>query len=61
VLKDEGIVKYYVRNSYMAFGMLFGIWGIVKLYSLTSKFAYVYEDYLDWVIFQQVKRGREPS
>lgn len=54
-------MKYYVRNSYMAFGMLFGIWGIVKLYSLTSKFAYVYEDYLDWVIFQQVKRGREPS
>ena len=29
----------------------------VKLYQESFKFLMTYEDYLDWVVFQQIKRG----
>ena len=37
----------------MVCGVLVG----VKLYQESFKFLAVYEDYLDWIVFQQVKRG----
>lgn len=31
VVKNEGVAKYYLRNSYMAIGMLLGVYGLVNL------------------------------
>ena len=52
VHKDEGVLKYYLRHSYMAIGMLLGFWGAIKLYGESSKFAMIYEDFLDSIVFQ---------
>ena len=32
VHKDEGVLKYYLRNSYMAVGMLLGLYGSLFVY-----------------------------
>ena len=32
VHKDEGVFKHYLRNSYMAIGMLVGVFAVVNLY-----------------------------
>ena len=59
--KDEGVIKHYLRNSYMAIGMLLGIYAAVTYYHESQKLALVYEDHIDWVVFNSVKRGVSPN
>ena len=58
IVKDEGIVKHYLRHIYLIAGLVFGVTLIIKGYQLSFQLIPVYEDYLDWVLFQHVKRGR---
>ena len=55
---DEGVVKHYVRHIYLIVGMVFGVFTAVSMYQYSFQILPLYEDYLDWVIFQHVKRGR---
>lgn len=58
VVRDEGVFKHYMRHVYMIFGLLTGVSLIIKAYQMSFQLLPLYEDYLDWVLFQHVKRGR---
>lgn len=58
ILKNEGVTKHFLRNFYIAIGMVVGVYAFVHVYTESNKFLMTYEDYLDWVVFQQVKKGR---
>ena len=47
-----------MRNFYIAIGMVVGVYVGVHAYTESNKFLMTYEDYLDWVVFQQIKKGR---
>lgn len=55
---DEGVVKHYARHFYLVVGLVFGIFGMLSLYQYSFTIMYSYEDYLDWLVFQHLKRGR---
>lgn len=57
-LRDEGIIKHYLRHVYLIAGMIIGVSAFVKWYQLSFQILPLYEDYLDWVLFEHVKRGR---
>ena len=59
VKKDEGVVRYYMRHVYLIFAMVLGVNSLVQLYQFSFKIQPIYEDYHDWLVFQQVKRGRD--
>ena len=61
VLRNESGTKHFLRHSYLAFTFLLLVGFSMQLYSESHKFLMVYEDYLDWFIFQHVKRGRSLS
>jgi hypothetical protein len=42
-------------------GMVVGVTGFVKAYQMSYQIMPLYEDYVDWVIFEHVKRGRSVS
>eukprot|EP00347_Sterkiella_histriomuscorum_P003335 403364684 len=58
IQKDEGVFKHYSRHVYLVLAMFLGVNFAVSLYQFSHKILGLYEDYLDWLIFQQVKRGR---
>jgi hypothetical protein len=58
ITKDEGILKHYMRHIYLLFGLVFGVTTVMKAYQWSFQLLPLYEDYLDWVIFEHVKRGR---
>jgi hypothetical protein len=58
ITKDEGILKHYMRHIYLLFGLIFGVTTVMKAYQWSFQLLPLYEDYLDWVIFEHVKRGR---
>ena len=45
----------------MAIALLLGLSFSVKLYGKKEEVALIYEDHLDMLLFQQVKRGRTPT
>jgi hypothetical protein len=38
--------------------MIFGVMALVQVYQFSFQILPLYEDYLDWVLFEHVKRGR---
>ena len=61
IKQNEGAVKHFMRHSYLAVGMILGVFASVQLYQQSYLFSQSYEDYLDYVIVEQVKRGRSMS
>ena len=57
-LVKRSVTKHFLRNFYVAVGMVVGVYVFVHAYTESNKFLMTYEDYLDWVVFQQVKKGR---
>jgi len=57
-MQNEGGTRHFLRNSYVAFGLLVGIGIWIKIYKESFKITVMYESYLDWVIFWHIKRGR---
>jgi hypothetical protein len=55
--QDEGVVKYFARQSYIPFILLTSIFLGMKVYQESFSFLDTYEDYLDWLCFQNVKQG----
>ena len=58
IKKDEGVIKHYLRHVYLVVGMVIGITSFVKLYTMSYSVLIYYEDYLDWILFQTAKRGK---
>lgn len=56
--RDEGVMKHYLRHVYLVVGMVLSVTTFMKMYQMSFSVLELYEDYLDWVIFQHVKRGR---
>jgi hypothetical protein len=61
IVRDEGIMKHYLRHMYLMVGMIVGVTTFVKLYQMSYQMLPLYEDYVDWVLFEHVKRGRNLS
>ena len=57
VLKDEGMTMHYLRHIYLIVGMVAGVTIFIKTYQMSFQLQPLYEYYLDWVLFQHVKRG----
>ena len=47
VQKDEGMLKYYIRNIYLVLGLCGGIFGVIRAYQFTFEMNFIYEDGLD--------------
>merc|ERR1712151_992183 len=58
ILKNEGVTKHFLRNFYIAIGTIAAVQLAMYVYTESNNFLMLYEDYLDWVVFQQVKQGR---
>ncbi len=54
-------MKHYLRHMYLMIGMVVGVTSFVKAYQLSFQMLPLYEDYVDWVLFEHVKRGRNLS
>ena len=61
IVRDEGMVKHYLRHIYLMVGMVVGVTGFVKAYQMSYMMMPLYEDYIDYVLFEHVKRGRNVS
>ena len=57
IQKDEGTVKHFARHFYMPILMLGCLFFGLHLYQKSSLIMFEYEDYLDWVVFDKIKRG----
>lgn len=58
VTKDEGLALHYLRHIYLVVGTIAGVFLFIKAYQASFAVQPLYEDYLDWVVYQHVKRGR---
>lgn len=58
VLSNESGSKHFFRHSYLALMFLLLVGASMQAYLESFRFLMIYEDYLDWLIFQHVKRGR---
>ena len=56
-LKQEGTVKNVARNFYIPLVIFVGIAIAYRAYEEQYRALPLYEDYLDWLVFQSVKRG----
>lgn len=46
-----------LRQFYIPIAVLLGVAALLKVYNESFRLMLTYEDYLDWLVFQQVKRG----
>ena len=56
--KDEGVLMYTLRHIYLVAAVFAGIGVVSKVYALTFTIKDHYEDYLDQILFEGVKRMR---
>lgn len=52
-------MKYFVRNMYIPALLILGMFAGMKMYQESFTFIETYEDYLDWLCVQNVKRGHK--
>lgn len=58
ILKDEGVLSYYSRNFGKVILLLWAIAWIGGMYQFSMGLSESYEDYLDYVLYQNLKRKR---
>ena len=58
VTKDEGLAFHYLRHLYLVAATVAGVMLFIKGYQASYAVQPLYEDYIDWVLYQHVKRGR---
>ena len=58
ILKNESMTKDFFRTLYMPAGLVLLIGLAYQWYTISYSIGPTYEDYLDWIVFQTVKRGR---